>query len=263
MCRKCKRWHSPYKMLPFSCGETVTVAESTIPSAGRGVFTKKFIHALERITYYDGVRLKKANKLRVDTDYAIDFQTPCGLDQLVGVSKLSPRLNSWNGRGVAQLINDPICYELSGRNVNCYFQGATGGRLYVVALRDIQPKEELFVSYGLQYWTSSKRINVLGGAAKHYAHCHTILEEALKSTVLHNGHIIDCMHAETTFHCKCIGVKPVCSAGTPECVGSRTHTITASITCTYLETKCESCCETNTIPCFSSSDDETEYECID
>lgn len=256
MCRKCKRWHSPHEMLSFSCGHTVRVGQSTLPSAGRGVFTIKAFKAFEPITYYDGRRMR--NYQNGNSDYAFEFTTPCGFQQLVGISKLSLRLNSWHGRGVAQLINDPICYEHSGHNVNCFFQGSTGGRLYVVSLRDIEPGEELFVSYGMQYWTK-RRVKRLGESADYYANCHSILDDVLLPTVLKHGHIVDCVHADTTFKCRCIKLKPVCSAHTPECHGSRYHTITASISCTYLETKCDACNETQTIPCFDDDDGDAEH----
>ena len=134
------------------------VKPSLIPNAGNGVFATKPIVKDEIIAEYRG---------KVFT---------CGLyEEFVDSGKIM-RINDMfiDSIGVAAMINDcvkfvPIDTSLSkhiseddfklkiweNKAYNCKFDNKND-KVFVVAMQDIQPGDELYVNYGQNYW-----INVL------------------------------------------------------------------------------------------------------
>jgi len=136
----------------IDASQFVYLAPSLLKHAGRGVFAKRNFKKNEILTFYDGFFVTKAQ----DLTYAIDTTTKDTF--IIGYSQM----DDWKNRGLAQLINDPICGHFSNKEVNVYFvQKKVCNTLVVRALRDISCDEELFVSYGYAYWNCRERYNLL------------------------------------------------------------------------------------------------------
>jgi hypothetical protein len=135
--------------------DVVRVARSTVCD-GLGVFAARFVPAGAVITWYAGrvVSRPVATALTaLEQSYVYEIRrdgsraTTC----ILGESSRAQLL----GRGVAQLANDAIDPEVSGRANNCEFvERVSKGkvRVYLAATRDVRAGEELLVPYHLGYW---------------------------------------------------------------------------------------------------------------
>lgn len=134
---------------------------STIPNSGRGLFLKEErINEGQLIGYYDGDVTKDDKKL---SDYSFTLDDDWFVDGLE-----FPRC-------YIAMINDPYGSEFE---CNCEFQLLTQDektnktlpphkrKIYLVALRDIERGEELFASYGEDYWSCKTRQKYLKKSKK-------------------------------------------------------------------------------------------------
>ena len=122
------------------------VKPSTITGAGNGLFTKAFIPKGTRIVEYKG-KVTTWDEARQDAtngyiyflkpNYVIDAREfPKSLGRYANDAKgLVRTKNKWNN---AQFIAD-------------------GLRVCLCAIKDIQPGEEIFVSYGKSYWNTVRK----------------------------------------------------------------------------------------------------------
>lgn len=108
------------------------IRKSTIPHAGRGVFTKGFIPKDAFIGYYRG-KIVNLDKVR-DTDYVLTIDD--------GTAICAKNSNHFAG-----MINCPTATQYSP---NVMF--TTEGQLQTI--RAVKPGEELFADYGRGYWTA-------------------------------------------------------------------------------------------------------------
>lgn len=106
------------------------IKQSTVPDAGRGVFTKAFIPKDTFIGWYRG-KVIDINKVK-DSDYILTIAD--------GTSICAKQSNHFGG-----IIN---CHTGTGFPPNVRYTDT--GKLET--LRDIQPNEELFSDYGRNYW---------------------------------------------------------------------------------------------------------------
>ena len=172
--------------------------QSTIPGAGRGIFTKEAIGKGEYCCFFDGedltlaqysMRIAQLSGRRAAESYALG-------DGGDGVrdGHREPKTSC----GVAQLINDPIGLwfshptdlstalearaDYTRRSMNISLLGASRSRpspYQFWAQRDIEPGEELFWAYGSDYWldaivaTSSNPMVVLIALLIRYGHTKT------------------------------------------------------------------------------------------
>lgn len=125
----------------------LVVRKSKIPNAGQGLFYEaprmlEPIIAGSVICYYTGHRHDfLSQKTLHDKSYLLNIAAGIFVDP-------GPLLSI-----KARYINDP----LNEKVVNCEFKpDPKHFRCAVVALRDISHGEELFVSYGEQYWSQYK-----------------------------------------------------------------------------------------------------------
>ena len=126
----------------------VYIYKSNIKGAGDGIFTSKYIPKGVLVTEYVGYKRRIRYRKRKGGDSCkYHYELSGDSRVLVGIRKHSKLI----GRGIAQLANDAICQHLSGLNNNCGFCEVEG-RVFIRALRNILPGEELLVDYGLQYW---------------------------------------------------------------------------------------------------------------
>lgn len=128
---------------------TIEVRTSSICD-GLGVFAKRKIYKNDLITSYSA-NIMRADKAPNDSVYVLEKEsnTKCKHREVyVGIHDLS----DLKRRGVAQLVNDAISPSLTGRRNNSRFYTMERG-VYIQALCDIEPGEEIFVSYGFSYWS--------------------------------------------------------------------------------------------------------------
>ena len=173
-----EKWMKSYFDATYTEAEDDEKNCRVAPSAthGNGVFVTRDIKKGERVTLYPAhfvvwetkkgelVATPKQNPNEENTYYRL-----VGLDGKCSVSG-NPKIHHSHSAG--HLLNDggvvgtftketcgaDICrYMLTTlQNENCDFiQGNEDKFMWVVASRDIKAGEELFVSYGLQYWLSA------------------------------------------------------------------------------------------------------------
>jgi SET domain-containing protein len=111
------------------------VKKSTVPGAGRGVFTRRFLPKGTFIGYYRGKIIP--DEKNPNTDYTLGVQDDSGNS----ISVCAKKYGNFTG-----LVN---CYTASGHAANINYM--PDGRVETIA--DIQPGEELFADYGKNYWT--------------------------------------------------------------------------------------------------------------
>lgn len=124
--------------------DQLVVKISSIPYAGKGLFneTGRTIKAGSTVCYYTGHRHNfKSQQSLQDKSYLLNVAAEIFVDPgpILAIK--------------ARYINDPLNEKI----INCTFVPQPEHfRCAVVAKRDISPGEELFVSYGDQYWSQQK-----------------------------------------------------------------------------------------------------------
>ena len=120
----------------------LVVKTSTLPGAGKGLFTKKFIPKGTRIVEYKG-RITTWKQVEHDHDNAYLFTVHPGhvIDAKRALKSLARYAN--DARGFTRV---------KGITNNCIYFREEDDRVYVEAKRDIAAGSEIFVAYGNDYW---------------------------------------------------------------------------------------------------------------
>lgn len=135
--------------------ESLEVATSTIEGAGNGLFAKSSIPKGEVVCYYSGFRHHYQSQKRLkDRAYVLKLQNgwPKFDRKNDGFVDALPTRNV-----LARFINDPRNEE----KCNAKFEHIQEPGIWycpVVAQRDIEAGEEVFISYGPRYWSESRMI---------------------------------------------------------------------------------------------------------
>lgn len=121
------------------------ITHSQLPDSGLGVYTQDFIPEDTIIGEYRGEIVKSYN---LETnDYFYELAEADEANGIMGVGIDSSKLP----RCYMAMINDAQFSKTYSNN--CVFEGDVDEqKVYVVSTRDIEPEEELFVSYGEGYW---------------------------------------------------------------------------------------------------------------
>jgi hypothetical protein len=121
------------------------ITKSGLQDAGLGVYTDDFIPEDTIIGEYTGEIIESYNQEY--NDYYYELVEPDEANGIMGIGIDSSKLP----RCYMGMINDAQ-FSTKYSN-NCIFEGdVEQKKVYVVSLRDIEPGEELFVSYGENYW---------------------------------------------------------------------------------------------------------------
>lgn len=131
-------------------GRGVEVLRSRLPNAGNGLFATRPFARGDVVTTYEGetdtANVRKDAAGNYDKTYAIDH---CDTGETIyGVTDVE-RLRAL-GLGGGSFVND----ALGAHPYNARFRGNADGTIDVVALCDIAPLDEVYVSYGYSYWYS-------------------------------------------------------------------------------------------------------------
>ena len=118
------------------------VKESTIPGAGKGLFTKNFIPKGTRIIEYRGKKTtwKDADHREGSNAYLYCIDLKHTIDALTWPKSLARYINDAKGLG-----------KVKGISNNCEFVDV-GFRAFVDATKDIPAGAEILVGYGKEYW---------------------------------------------------------------------------------------------------------------
>jgi SET domain-containing protein len=120
-----------------------------------GLFTRVSRNAGEVVCVYEGTVIRTAEALKIqDKSYLMRIGEQCYIDARLPYKREEEPEGSQR-ECIARYINDSI--NPAGYNVRFDKEpdNLPYARALVVALRDIEPGEELFVCYGKRYWEGS------------------------------------------------------------------------------------------------------------
>ena len=123
--------------------EDYTIKTSTIKNAGKGAFTNIYLPKGTVLNYYRGKKLtKKQYDLLPEhkTDYIWELSTPTG--GVTYVDGKDKKKSNW-----LRYLNDPK--KDSRLNVEPYQYKQ---KIYYRTIKNVKPGQELFISYGDEYW---------------------------------------------------------------------------------------------------------------
>jgi len=123
--------------------KSLVVKKSTLPGAGKGLFTKVFIPKGTRITEYKG-KVMTWKEVEAEVDDHIGYVFWFSNQHVIDAWKTK--------KGVAHYANDAMgITRIPGVKNNSEYE-TEKGRCYIVATRDIPAGSEIFVAYGAEYW---------------------------------------------------------------------------------------------------------------
>lgn len=122
------------------------VRKSKLPNAGKGLFTKVFIPKGKKIVEYKGHRTVWSAVKDDDgkNGYIFYINKNTVIDALPDKKALGRYANDARGLVRVEDIRNNSEYIVEGK------------RCFIVARKDIQPKSEIFVGYGADYWNIIK-----------------------------------------------------------------------------------------------------------
>ena len=117
------------------------VKKSTLPGAGKGLFTKKDIAKGERIVEYKG-RVTDWKNADHDNNFTIFMVRR---DYVIDARPYK--------KALAKYANDARgLVRVKGVVNNAEYEEADDKRIYITAIKDIPAGSEILVSYGKDYW---------------------------------------------------------------------------------------------------------------
>ena len=124
------------------------IKKSKLPNAGKGLFTKKNIPKGTRIVEYKGKlrAWKDVKHLDGYNGYLMNITRHAVIDALPTIKTFGRFANDASG-----------FVKVPGLRNNCEYV-SDGKRCYIESLRAIRKGEELFVSYGRDFWTLQRKI---------------------------------------------------------------------------------------------------------
>lgn len=129
---------------------------SDIPHAGEGLFAKKSLKKNSFVGVYKGYK-KKIDELDMDEQI---FSAKIDGDHAIVGTGLGAKINDIvEFRQLSPLESYKIIYQRGsfpkhkGKSYNVYLCKLGKDKVGIIALKDIEEGEELYVSYGVDYWT--------------------------------------------------------------------------------------------------------------
>ena len=137
--------------------EDVEIKQSKIKNAGKGLFATTNFEKDEFICWYMGVLVEKDFVAHgyYDSDYLLG--NPQHSDLIIDADDV----NSCYGR----YIKDSLALKKNNCEFKFYSNTTSGG---VVASKNIKKGDELYISYGMEFWREDRRFNKLSKRNKDY-----------------------------------------------------------------------------------------------
>ncbi len=121
------------------------VKTSTLPGCGRGLFTKIFIPKGIIITEHTG---KITSFKDADDEGSNPYLFYVSRNHVIDARR--------HHQTFARFANDARGYKRIAGFTNNSKYIIVGKRVFITSIKDIMPKEEIFVSYGKEYWDVMK-----------------------------------------------------------------------------------------------------------
>jgi SET domain-containing protein len=120
----------------------LVIKKSTLPGAGKGLFTRQPISRGELVVEYKGLitTWKKIKDSELFNPYVYYVNRNHVIDAMGDAEALGRYANDANGMTKVKGITNNAEYTMSARQV------------FIKATRDILPGEEILVAYGKEYW---------------------------------------------------------------------------------------------------------------
>ncbi|MDP9042578.1 MAG: SET domain-containing protein [Bacteroidota bacterium] len=118
------------------------VRKSSLPSGGKGLFTRKIIHKGTRIIEYKGklTSWKEVDHRNGTNGYIYFINRKNVVDAYTYKKALGRYANDAEGTGRKKGLKNNAMYE------------AVGLKVFIDAIKDIPAGSEIFVGYGKEYW---------------------------------------------------------------------------------------------------------------
>jgi SET domain-containing protein len=118
------------------------VRKSSLPSGGKGLFTRKIIHKGTRIIEYKGklTSWKEVDHRNGTNGYIYFINRKNVVDAYTYKKALGRYANDAEGTGRKKGLKNNAVYE------------AVGLKVFIDAIKDIPAGSEIFVGYGKEYW---------------------------------------------------------------------------------------------------------------
>jgi SET domain-containing protein len=120
------------------------VKKSTLPSAGKGLFTDEFIKKGKRIVEYTGeiISFKEYDERVQKNQYGYLFY----------INK-NRCIDAWNHpEALARYANDAKGIKTKKGLLNNSTYKIIGNKCFIYSFKNIQPGAEILVGYGAEYW---------------------------------------------------------------------------------------------------------------
>jgi uncharacterized protein len=129
------------------------VKRSSLPSAGKGLFTKKFIPKGTRIVEYKG-RISTWRDMS-SNGHSSRYVFYVKRDHVIDAEPYK--------KAIARFANDAGgMIRVKGVNNNAYYE-QEGLRVFITAKKDIEAGSEILVGYGKDYWDAVRYNNRMKG----------------------------------------------------------------------------------------------------
>jgi len=122
--------------------KSLVIKRSTIPGAGKGLFTKQFIAKGTRIVEYKGhaTTWKLAQQQKNFNGYVYFIKDELVIDAKNYYTTFGRYANDANGISKLKKTINNSCYVIDGK------------RVFIEATKNIDAGNEILVSYGKEYW---------------------------------------------------------------------------------------------------------------
>lgn len=132
------------------------VKKSTLPGAGKGLFTKNLIPAGTQIVEYKGkiTSWKEVSEKEVENGYLLYVTRNHVINARPYTKAFGRYANDAKGFGKIKGLRNNSIYVTDKKQV------------FIEAIRDIQPGEEILVDYGKEYWKTMRENMKIAKKAK-------------------------------------------------------------------------------------------------
>jgi SET domain-containing protein len=127
----------------------LVIKRSTLPKAGKGLFSKKFIPKGTRIAEYKG-KIRTWKEIKGEPEFN-GYVYYINRNYVIDAKKTT--------RVKARFANDARgLHNKTGLRNNSKYE-EDGLKVYITAIKDIPPGTEILVGYGKEYWDSIRENN--------------------------------------------------------------------------------------------------------
>jgi len=133
----------------------LTIKRSTLPGCGQGLFTKKFISKGTIITEHTG---------KITTWRAIDFTDHNPYLFYVTRNHIIDARDQYDS--YARFVNDANGHKRVNGFTNNSKYVIIDKRVFIIAIKDISAGNEIFISYGKEYWEAMKANKLLATVSR-------------------------------------------------------------------------------------------------